>query len=343
MCATSERRSGRPGSRRCIRALEARCRAWQVGGAALLLLLISLLVLRWRDRRYLFVGWFWFLGTLVPMIGLITVGEQAMADRYAYLPLIGLFIAVVWSIDALARERGIRSLWLGGAAAVVVLALGCVTYRQIGYWHDDETLWRYTLSVTEENYMAHNNLAIALAKAERPDEAVVEFRTATSLHKYPPGQVLALALYELRVGHPREAIEECQAALHDATDLRLRAAAWSGIGHAHLQLQQYDLAADSYQTALRLDPENGPALMGSGILALRQGQAGQAVAQLAHAVKADANDVNVLILAEALRRAGRTADADAAAAQVQKISPDPAQAQSDAQRWLSFAGLKPIF
>ena len=80
---------------------------WEVAGAAALLLLLSALVIRWRDRRYLPVGWFWFLGTLVPMIGVVTVGEQAMADRYAYLPFIGLFVAVVWGLGEAASKRGI--------------------------------------------------------------------------------------------------------------------------------------------------------------------------------------------------------------------------------------------
>ena len=148
--------------------------AWQVVGAVVLLLLISALVLRWRDRRYLPVGWFWFLGTLVPMIGIITVGEQTMADRYAYLPFIGLFVAAVWTlnawtVDAVASEHRIRGVWRAGAAVLVLFILGCLTYRQLGYWHDDESLWGHALSVTERNYMAHNNLAIALAKQGRSE------------------------------------------------------------------------------------------------------------------------------------------------------------------------------
>jgi tetratricopeptide (TPR) repeat protein len=319
--------------------------AWQVVGAVVLLLLISALVLRWRDRRYLPVSWFWFLGTLVPMIGIITVGEQSMADRYAYIPFIGLFVAIVWGLDAAASEWRIPALWRACAAVLVVFILGCLTYRQLSYWHDDETLWRHALNVTERNYMAHNNLAIALAKEGRSDEAVVEFRAATALHKYPPDQVLKLAFYELRVGHPQEAIEESDAVLRaspDPVDPKIQSAAWGEIGQAHLQLRQYDQAAESYQNALRLNPENEMALIGSGILAMRQGRSYVAVTQLAHAVKIDPSDVNVLLLAQALRRAGRAAEADSASAQVLKISPDLGQAQLAAAQVLSFVGLKPL-
>src|SRR5580658_795595 len=223
----------------------------EVVAAVALLLLISALVLHCRDRRYLLVGWFWFLGTLVPMIGIITVGEQAMADRFAYIPCIGLFIAVVWSLNdwaandwssnaqalgAQAREHRTPGVWLGAAAVLVVLVLGGLTYRQLAYWKDDETLWRYTLTVTERNYMAHDNLALALAQQGRSDEAVVEFRAANALHKYPPTQILSLAVYELRVGHPLEAIEECDSVLRASTDPQIQAVARSELGKARLQV-----------------------------------------------------------------------------------------------------------
>jgi tetratricopeptide (TPR) repeat protein len=225
---------------------------------------------------------------------------------------------------------------------VVVLILGCLTYRQLGYWHDDETLWRQALNVTEGNYMAHNNLAIALAKQGRSEEAVVQFQAATALHKYPPDQVLNLAFYELRVGHPQEAIEEAEAVLRASPDPKVQSAAWGEIGQAHLQSRQYGQAEECYQNALRLNPENGMALMGSGVLTLRQRQFELAVAQLMHAARVEPNDLNVLLLAQALRRAGHAEQADLAEAKVQKISSDLGHAQLEARQWLSFAGLEPL-
>ncbi len=227
---------------------------WQLLGAMAILLVVSALVLRWHGRPYLLFGWFWFLGTLVPTIGIVTVGEQSMADRYAYVPFIGLFVAIVWSLNEwtsniqicdTALNKQIRTAWCASAALVVVSILGWLTYRQLPHWHDEETIWRYTLTVTDRNYIAHNNLALTLASQGRSDEAVVEFRAATALHKYPPAQVLALALYELRVGHPQEAIEECDSVLRAsaetntniALDPNLRSAAWSVRDQAHLQLR----------------------------------------------------------------------------------------------------------
>jgi FOG: TPR repeat len=315
---------------------------WQAAGAVAVILLVTAFVIARRHHRYLLVGWFWFLGSVVPMIGLVTVGDQAMADRYAYIAFIGLFIAIAWSFHDLKWKSDRGKLWLGAPAVIILGIFATLTYRQVGFWHDSETLWRYTLSVTKDNYVAHNNLALALSEAGKSDEAVREFRTGMALHPYPPAQVVALALYELQVEHPREAIEECHTALRLATDSTTKAAALSELGQADLQLGEYDAAAGSFVQALRIQPENGMALMGTGLLALHQKQYDIAVEQFMHAAKVDPSDMNALLLAEALRRAGRDRDADFVAAQVKKISPDLVQAQLATGRVLSFAGLKPI-
>ncbi|MGA9528840.1 MAG: hypothetical protein WBS24_12060 [Terriglobales bacterium] len=238
---------------------------WQVTGTAALLILLSILALRWHNRRYLIVGWLWFLGTLVPMIGIITVGEQAMADRFAYIPLIGLLIAVVWTLEAAIPQSPSLRTYTAGMTAAAMLLLGCLTYRQLSYWHDDESLWRYTLSVTNANYMAESGLAIALAKAGRADEAIVHFRAARTLHQYPADQILWLAHYELRVGHPTEAIEECRAALAASSAPPVRAAALDEMRQAFLELHRYDEAEEVARQALNPAPEPGERPAPNGI------------------------------------------------------------------------------
>ncbi len=312
---------------------------WQVVAAAALLLLMSAVVLRLRNHRYLLVGWFWFLGTLVPMIGIITVGEQAMADRFAYIPQIGLYIAIVWAIASMVSRRQFSLLWPGAAAAVLLFVLGCLTYHQLGYWRTDETLWRYTLSVTRRNYMAHDNLALALAKEGRSDEAVAEFRAAEALHRYPGKQVLVLALYEMRVGHAQEAIEDCDSVLHTSNDPQLLAVTWSELGQAHLELRHFDQAAESFQNALRLSPENEMALVGSGTLSLRSANWDAAVASFSQAAKLDPSAMNFLLLARSLRQAGRIGEAESAAAEARKISPNLNQDQIAAEQMLALVGL----
>ena len=316
--------------------------AWQVAGATLLLLLISILVFHYRDRRYLFAGWCWFLGTLVPMIGLITVGDQAMADRYAYLPFIGLFIAVVWTASAVADGRHIPAGLRVGCALIVLLALGALTYRQLGYWRNDEILWHYTVRVTDRNYVAHNNLALMLANAGRSEEAVVEFRMAKSLHKYPPNQVLSLAIYELRVGHAEQAADDCREVLAATSDSQLQAIALTQRGRAFLQLRRYDEAAASYSNALALQPKNEDALIGSGVLALRSGDLTLAVERFSLAAQVNSSDVNLLLFAQALRRSGQTAEAERAEAQARSISANLPDAKRAVAAFLDLAGLKPL-
>ena len=132
--------------------------------AMLLLTTISVgVLLWWRRRPYLLVGWLWYLGMLVPVIGLVQVGSQAMADRYTYLPGIGLGIAVVWSVAEFARRGQYRRRWCEIAFGGAVLLLMACAWRQTGYWRDSETLWHRALECTAPNSVAHNGLAVALA------------------------------------------------------------------------------------------------------------------------------------------------------------------------------------
>ncbi|MGA3197161.1 MAG: hypothetical protein ABSD39_19370, partial [Terriglobales bacterium] len=145
--------------------------AWQIGAALLLLILITALVLRARDRRYLIVGWLWFLGSLVPMLGLVQVGAQAIADRYAYIPFIGLFVMMTrlvadwtetgsWRVRFACSPRGGESYanWLAIPAVTCLLLLGTLTRAQVRYWHDTQSFWERTLALTENNYIAHDTL-----------------------------------------------------------------------------------------------------------------------------------------------------------------------------------------
>lgn len=276
------------------------------------------------------------------MIGIVTVGEQAMADRYAYIPYSGLFIAIVWSLDELNSGLRIPTRWRAVPAIAVLLILGVLTSRQLKFWHDDKTLWRYTLSVTDGNYVAHNNLALMYSKEGRSEEAIVEFRAAKSLHKYPANQVLALAFYELRHRHPQDAVDECQSVLDDSSDPKVEAVAYGEIGQARLQMRQYDLASQAFSTALKLSPDNAMALVGAGVLDLRKGRTGLAVSQLVLAVNNDPSDVNFLLLAQALLRDGRSVDAKHALTEAKRVSEDLTVAQTTATQFLTVAGVTPI-
>ena len=314
---------------------------WQVAVSCILLLGLSAIALRWRERRYLAVGWFWFLGVLVPMIGLVQVGEQAMADRFVYIPMIGILISVVWAGWVIAEENTVSKYWIGVPVAILILVLGGTTHRQLAYWKNGETLWRYTLTVTKNNYMAHDNLAMVLDSEGRVGEAMPEFLKAEALHSYPLPQVLSMGVYLQRHGDLPDGMKLYRKVLTKAADPQLRAMAWSQLAGAYVQAQDYDQAKADYQNALELNPNNAGALVGSGLLAERNGDSDRAVAQLSHAAGVERSDMTLLLLADSLNHAGRGADARAAEDAAAKVSSDIRQARRSAADAEVFFGLPP--
>jgi len=313
--------------------------AWEIIAAAAILLSITVLVFRWHERRYLLVGWLWFLGTLAPVIGIISVGEQAMADRYAYLPYIGLFVGVVWLVADLAREWKIRTVWLATPAVLILATLGVLSRRQLSYWYDSETLWRHALSVTDRNYMAHGGLARALAQEGRTEDAIAEFNAAESLHSYSFSDMVVLGVYEQTHGEAQRAILQYGRALNAAQDANSRAVVLSCLGSAYLQMGDFDRAKMNYASALQQNPDTVAALIGEGLLAERDGDFALAVTRISHAVQVEPGDVGYLLLAQTLRQAGRLSEADDAVAHAKKISHDFAQAQRSAAQVLAAAGI----
>jgi hypothetical protein len=152
---------------------------WQAGGALLILSSVSVAAVRWiRSRPYIAVGWSWFLGTLVPVIGLVPVGAAAMADRYTYLPLVGVFLGLTWAVSEAFPGGRFRGAILGAAGGLVLLLLAVLAGRQTSYWKDSETLFRHASVVVPGNWVAYNNLGVAVSKAGRNDEAIRNFREA---------------------------------------------------------------------------------------------------------------------------------------------------------------------
>jgi tetratricopeptide (TPR) repeat protein len=299
---------------------------------------LTIVAWRWRQRRYLAVGWLWYLGVLVPMIGIVQVGEQAMADRFVYIPMIGVAIAMVWAAWEITEEKGISKQWIAVPATVVALVLGVITYHQLGYWKDGETLWRYTLSVTQRNYMAHDNLALVLDKQGRVEEAIPEFEAAEALHRYPLSQVLSMGIYLQRNQHVPEAIGMYQKVLSRSEDPQQRATAWSQIGMANVQVKNFAQAILSFENALKLNPKDAGALVGSGLLAERSGDWARAAAQLRVATDVAPTDVEFLLLADALRGHARGLEAEQVELSARKISLDLSVARNNADGTERFFG-----
>jgi hypothetical protein len=152
--------------------------AWTVGAALLALVAVTVGAIRSRRRRpWLFVGWGWYLITLMPVIGIVQVGLQARADRYMYVPMIGLLIALAWTADeVVSRSRVATARMTTALAGLAILALGVAAWRQVHVWRDGVTLWTHALAVTDDNFIAHDNLGVELDALGRPDEALAHYR-----------------------------------------------------------------------------------------------------------------------------------------------------------------------
>jgi hypothetical protein len=228
-------------------------RVWQVAVAATLLLVITALVLLGRRHRYLPVGWFWFLGTLVPTIGLMQVGRQALADRYAYQSFLGLFIIVCWGVSDWARQRRLPPAVLPAVSIAVLLALGVMTHRQVYYWSDNLTMWSHTLQVTDSNnWVAQDMVAGILANNGHRDEALVHYRAVLIANPTDPGANLAVAIEDQRSGNQREAIQLYGNALREMTDPLEQAKAYQNMGMAYRAVGDTTEAAECFRKAARL-------------------------------------------------------------------------------------------
>ncbi len=302
-------------------------RAWQIGIATLFVIAVSVLVIRFRGKRYLIVGWFWFLGALVPMIGLIQVGQQATADRYMYLPMIGLVLMLCWGLADWAGERKTRIVALISVVAVALTVLGALTYRQVGFWHDSETLWTHAVAATKDNYVAHINLGETFLNQQRTEEAAVHFRAAIQIRPGDPVAHLNLGTCERRNRNFGPALQEDQAVLRLTSDKSLRTYAFVNLGSDYRRLKDYARARENYEAALQLTPETARAFVGLGVLAEKSSEFDEAAKNYSRAVELEPSDVSYLLLSQALQRSGKAAASRSALEAAQHISPDFDRAQ----------------
>jgi len=309
--------------------------AWQVGAALVLLMLVTALVLRARDQRYLAVGWFWFLGSLVPMIGLVQAGLQAMADRFAYLPFIGLFFMLTWLVADWARARKIPARWLAIPAVSCLLVLGTFTCRQVGYWHDIESFWLRTWALTQGNYVAQVNLGDFLLSQGRTEEAAAHFRAALAIKPDGPTANLNLGAYEDGRGNLPAAIERYEMVTRHAGDVGMRATAYGSLGFAYRGLGKSMKAKQCFETALQLAPDRARAMVGLGLIAQDNSDLAEAIRQYSRSVAVHPTDVGYLLLAQALQQEGHVDEANAITESVARSSPDLPKALKTTKSLLS--------
>jgi tetratricopeptide (TPR) repeat protein len=224
--------------------------AWQFYGSLGLLLLVSGAVWVGRRHRYLVTGWLWFLITLLPVIGLVQVGNQAMADRYAYLPIIGLFIMVAWGIPDILHGGRWAKRMAATSAVIIVVVSSAATWRQIGYWRDSITLFRHTLQVTHNNAFIHYNLGLTLHRNGDIDEAIIEYGKTLAITPDDKDARNALGLALYGKGRLNEAQREYARALQLAPN---DASTHNNLGVLYGTLGNLDAAIREFRAALLLD------------------------------------------------------------------------------------------
>jgi Tfp pilus assembly protein PilF len=261
---------------------------WQIIGAAFLLTGITAFCLFQRKiRPYLIVGWLWFLGTLVPVIGLVQVGWQSMADRYFYVPSIGLFIAFVFGLADIAKTRHVAPSLRVATAGGALLVLATLTNTQIQRWSDSFTLFNHALAVTPLNLPIEQSLGLAMAKSGRYDEAAGHFEKVLQVYPNFYDGLLNMGITRSKQGRPAEAIEYCQAAIRSRPDAPK---AYVQLAHALWKQNRDEAALEQMRRALQLAPKDADVRADFGLALERVGRIPEAIEQLHEALRLNPNN-----------------------------------------------------
>jgi tetratricopeptide (TPR) repeat protein len=256
--------------------------AWQTWLAGCLIIGLTLLaVLYYKSRPWFPVGWFWFLGTLVPVIGLVQVGAQSMADRYTYVPYIGLFIIIAWGFFEFLKQWPNPKFKFAVVALVVSGALMAVSWQQIGYWKNSETLFKRAIEVTQNNYVAENNLGHALLMKGNFAEAVEHFKKCLDINPRFATAHLNMGLVYTQQDKPQAALQAYAYALAEKPDF---AEAYNFAGKTHYGLGNYEQAVFNYQQAIKFNPDYTEAHNNLGNALVRLGDHDEALASYQQAL-----------------------------------------------------------
>jgi len=256
---------------------------WQVTASGLLLVLLSYIVLRCSKRcPYLAVGWLWYMGTLVPVIGFFQIGSHSIADRYTYVPLIGLFIIIAWGIPDLLKKWRYQRSFLFISAAILVFLLMIITSKQARYWQNTITLFTHAVEVTENNYLSHGNLAVALMDQGHLDRAHYHYREALKIK--PHHFVINMNMGNLLVmqGKIDQAIFYYRRALRTEPN---NGVARRNLADTLLRKGLYDEAISHYQWLLQITPDNPELHNNLGVALAFSGQVDRAVGHLQIALR----------------------------------------------------------
>ena len=256
---------------------------WQVAGALGLLLAISGVAWAFRQTHpCLVVGWLWYLGMMIPVIGIVQISYYAHADRYTYLPQIGLYLLLTWVMADLCAGCHHRRVVLGGLSTVILAALICCAHTQASYWRNDETLWTHTLACTSGNTVGEIYLGNALCQKGKVDEAIVHYQRALQIEPNSVKAHIVLGNALLQKGNVDEAIPFYQKALQIEPE---NSEAHNNLGNALLQKGNLNEAITQFQKALQVKPDYADACYNLGNALLQKGNLNEAIAQFQKALQ----------------------------------------------------------
>jgi len=300
---------------------------WEISLAGLLLLLVSAgaIALR-RKSPYLITGWFWYLLMLLPVIGLVQVGSQAHADRYTYLPQIGIYVLLAWAIpDVLASQ--VQRRILEATAFVAVIALAWSAHIQTSYWRNGESLWRHAVAVTSGNFVAHNGVGQFLLSHDRLEEAIEQFQIALNMDPNFPAAQKNLSAALTKAGRADEAIVHLQRVI---TEFPNDSEGHYNLGNALLTKGDSQGAIAAYEKALSIQFRYPAAHYNLGIALDQNGRIDEAIAHYQEAVQEDPNYAEACyLLGNDLLRKARVDDAIAAYEQALKRRPTYPEVQNN--------------
>ena len=256
---------------------------WQLATCFLLFFIITIFVLRFgRDRRYLLVGWFWFVGTLVPVIGFVQVGLQALADRYAYISFTGLFIIIAWGLPELLSKWPKRNIALGLSMATALITLGICTHQQVSLWNNSYTLFSHIIQVTQNNYIAYNNLGAAYNGMGRYQDAIECYKQATTINTNFADAFVGLGVTYGKLGRWQNEVE----AYKQAIELKPGyAEAYYDLGAAYKDLGRHEDALEAYKQAIKIKPDYAEAYNNLGVTCFQLGRYQDAIGAYKQAIK----------------------------------------------------------
>ncbi len=242
---------------------------WKILISGIILVLITFAVIYYLKKLpFLFVGWFWYLGTLIPLIGLVQVGSQAIADRYTYLPSIGIAVMVAWGIQFLIKSAHIRKKILFPTGVIFIITLSLLTWQQCGYWKNSETLFRHALFVSEDNDVAHMNLGLALFAEGKIREAISHYNRAIQIKPNDADFYNNRGVAYANLSQYQLAVEDFNKAIRLSDNI---AESYVNRGTIYYNLRQYQRAIEDFNEAIRLRPNCIDAYYKRAFIYLNQG------------------------------------------------------------------------